>query len=212
MNKSAVLPKLDHVVWKYHLYSKKHHSTGKRFFPGGRRVFLHIFQNCFRTESGKISFALALIRDYGLADKVMMGKKPLLMDRPLAEYLYDKAIHPSFFAAALQLIGSKAKELAETAQRIQLRNLSRDSISEALNRGTVKEAEIGRDFFAFSQQTPDKKLAILAALGVITYVDIAPAQEPRPVVLEPRPPITPAKNDKNLELDPKGQYSLPGVR
>jgi hypothetical protein len=204
MNIPSKLPNLHHVVWKYPLGARKH------FFPGGAKVFIRTFQSCFEAERDKIALALGLIRDYGLGDKTLLGKKPLFMDRQLAEYLYDKAIHPRFFSAALHLIGREAANLKESAQRIQLRNLNRESLDRALKERKITADKIGRDFSAFEQQSTDNKLAILIKLRVITYADILPAQQTRPGFPEPRPRIQRVSTTE-LRADKSGQYRLPGI-
>ena len=206
MNIRLALPNLHHVVWKYPLSARKH------FFPGGAKVFIGDFQKCFDTERNKISLALGLIRDYGLGEKTLLGKQPLLTDRKLAEYLYDKAIHPRFFSAAIHLIGREADKLKESAQRIQLRNLNRDSLARALKERKITGPEIGRDFSAFEQQSTENKLAILIKLGVITYADILPVKQARPGFPEPRPHIHQVATTEPLQIDKHGQLAFRGIR
>ncbi|MBN3032869.1 MAG: hypothetical protein JW873_02125 [Candidatus Saganbacteria bacterium] len=181
------MPNLYAVIEQYPPWLKK------RFFPNGPKIKIIDFQRAFRRSDGTIWKALDLIKRYGLGEKVKLGRNLLLAEGLLSKRLYDRSVHPLFFAAAVLPLGHHASELAKTAEQIQLNNLSRASLKRAFASGLVKADEIGRDFHGFEDKTEGAKLDILKRLGVIYYRP-APIVQPEPVTAEPRPPI--------IEVDP----------
>ena len=182
------MPNLYAVIEQYQPWLKK------RFFPGGPKIKIVAFQRDFKQREGNIWKALDLIKQYDLGGKVKFGRKLLLTEGLLSKRLYDRSVHPVFFAAAVLLLGRYASELAKTTEQIQLNNLSRAALKRAFRSGGVKADEIGQDFRAFEDKTEGTKLDILKRLGVINYRP-APLVQPEPVLAEPRPPIT--------EVDPR---------
>jgi hypothetical protein len=175
----------DHIVWKYSL------RAGKPFFPNGRDIPIRNFQNTFRQLLGKINVSLKIIRDYGLADRVLLGKKPVTATRELASYLYDNTISPVLFANALNSIAHKAKELKEHVVQVQLRNLRRDHLAEAIRQGTIGEAQFGNNSAFFEGLSLEQRLHVLELLGVIVLqpghqLPTSRTAQPAP---DQRPPI-----------------------
>lgn len=150
-----------HIVWKYTL------RAAKRLFPNGPEVTIRDFQDTLKRQKRKLETSFDLIDRYGLSPKVYLGNTQVTTRTDIATYLYDNAIHPRFFAEALHLIASKAKELETHVCRVQLRNLRRDSMGNAFKQRKIKEYDIGRNFMLFSKKPFQRKLEILENLGVL---------------------------------------------
>lgn len=204
-------------------------SAGKPFYPGGTDLSVRTFQDILKALSGKTRIALDLIARYGLAERVRLGKDPILDLKARADYLYHQSIHPRFFVEALHLIGRNARALDPQVSQINLRKLGRDNIESALTAGTITHRDLGRHFelFGLRDKTDRDKLEIMVRLGVIKFGperslnDVFPAatrQTTLPVaaaIIEPRPPIVKIYPERPAPLakaaDKKGQLILPGV-
>ncbi|MFA5112865.1 MAG: hypothetical protein WC529_01060 [Candidatus Margulisiibacteriota bacterium] len=176
---------VEHIVWKYSL------RAGKPFFPNGRDIPIRNFQNTFRQLLGKINVSLKIIRDYGLADRVMLGRQPVTAVKELAVYLYDNTISPLLFANALHAIAQKAKELDGHVVQVQLRNLRRDHLADMIRAGAATEDQFGRNSAYFENLPSPGRLQLLEKLGVITLrpghqLPADRANQPAP---DRRPPI-----------------------
>ena len=182
-----------HIAWDFSLKSKK------KFFPGGLRISISDFQYYLKGQKAKIGVSFLLINRYAMAPKIYLGKLHLFAPQKIASYLYRETIHPRFFAEALNLIATNAKELKPIIKKIQLKNLRRESIARALDKNKIQIDDLGYHFHLFSKKTVAQQLEILQKLGVLILKDGAslpadpkPKKEENPPFLRetrPRPPI-----------------------
>lgn len=226
----------------------------RSFIPGGPIIKLERFQDTLGEQGRKLLVSLSIIHQYRLYPKVILGDGPILeaadgallaaKNRSVNEilmslsihkkkgigiYLYESYLHPLFFAEVLNLIAHRAIDLDRDASEICLRALNRRSIAFALNRGVIRETDIGTRFEFFPGKSVEEKFAILTKLGVIKFRpgrslgDIFPAarqlsltaRPAGPTAPEPRPPIvvaiTEAPGPRNIRaVDRRGQYLLFG--
>jgi hypothetical protein len=188
--------RINHIVWKHYP------GAGKAFFPGGERTTLKFFQWQMGDAAlkRKIGLSIELIRDYGLASLVYLGKNQIANDLDfvrsrLADYLYDNAISPVFFADALHAIASESKKLGDQGlSQVQLRNLRRDNIEQALSRQQAQIQDIGYNFISFRNKSMDEKLEILRKLGVIVMGGIKDDEIPD-FNTAPAPPVPPLSRE-----------------
>jgi len=206
---------IDMGSWRTAFHTVPKYSPGAKrpFYPKGPKLALRTFQDILRVQEKKIRISHKILKDYGLSERVWLGKKKLseyLSEHgDLATYLYDNYIHPRFFAVALHLIATKSKELAPSLAKVQLLNLNRSSIANAIKKHQIKAGgigeggDIGQYFEVFApipkgskEKSPEvksyrEKLEILEKLGVLIFQEAkkaTPAIKP-PIKIEPKPPI-----------------------
>ena len=176
----------------FHLVPKYYTSAKRSFFPGGPEISLERFQSSLKGESGKLLVALQLLHRFGLFPKVKLGNSPVLQPedglilndhgktanqilvnlrihkiKGIGGYLYDNCINPLLFVDVLHLIATKSTELNECVAEIRLHHLGRNEIASALNRGVIKESDIGPQASVFMEKKPGEKLRTLDLMGVI---------------------------------------------
>lgn len=183
-------------LWKYfHIVPKYTPGAARSFFPGGPEVSLEKFQAALKGQAPKLLLALQLLHNYGLYPKVKLGDRPILQPedgikvndrgkapnailvslsihraKGIGQYLYDNCINPVLFADVLHLIASKSSELNNCVAEVRLRQLGRDEIALALNRGVIRESEIGPQASIFTARTAAEKLQTLELMGVIVLL------------------------------------------
>ncbi|MBU1027190.1 MAG: hypothetical protein KKA31_05605 [Candidatus Margulisbacteria bacterium] len=163
----------DYVLWEL---SRR---AAKSFYPGSRiKLPKYSFQNCLSNVLGKIAFSIRLLVNYGLADITFLGGPP--HDRipvvqytvpDLSKYLYETVIHPRFFADTVHLIGTYAETLKPRLDLVNLRNLRREQIENAITDKKIKPKQLdqwfGHDFSKFAKLPEQQRIKILEILGVL---------------------------------------------
>lgn len=178
--------------FQWHTIPERTKYAEKPFFPGGSKISKGSIESALSYHKESIIDSGNRLFERGI--ELKLGNE-LLSDianrKVLGWYLYKNVIHPKFFAEALEVIADECSDLGLRSEDILLTKLDRYSIASAV-KGAIRESDIGVYFENFENKTPNEKIEILKALGVLKLKE-KPVEEPKPKV---------------LNIDPRAKFAL----